>query len=535
MLYNKRIVVEISKADELIMTIDENMLSCEFGALDRGNITDVTDWGIYANRGSISFIDNIGYFNQWNVHSSSFKNYIVKFYLAKYQRTLIATFKVDSCTFDDETRKVDIHLISKITELQRRMPPEPAFTFREENCQYLIGLSNDLTESEVATYPWYYPSFGLTEGEENKNLEKTIIYCPYLPKENAWNRISNICQSTMYRVIESENGEPIITGSFPDRTAILVNPNNIIGISKSDFVIVQNSSIDVTNRNKYTNKRVEQISKHFDIQYDETGTPISISNCDYDIANNNASISCRFDIPYKTYSCSMSHVAVTVERTAPRYVTGTDGEAEEIYEKASYVTKEFGGGAYVVGNDKTSLLYKDKITNIVTEYSGGTTDRKKSIDVDFYLTYFVDDGITSETNITDGTKSNEIVKISSNDLIQTGSYYIGDSENIPLSTYILEEVRRRYSKGIECFEIECLFNDYYDLNGNNVFSRDDLSDHFKKYDVIIPYVMKKGQKVPLRKNADGTPKKFRIIGISYSYDGLLRQRLSVQEERYDID
>ena len=56
MLYNKRIVVEISKADELIMTIDENMLSCEFGALDRGNITDVTDWGIYANRGFISFI-----------------------------------------------------------------------------------------------------------------------------------------------------------------------------------------------------------------------------------------------------------------------------------------------------------------------------------------------------------------------------------------------------------------------------------------------------------------------------------------------
>jgi hypothetical protein len=47
--------------------------------------------------------------------------------------------------------------------------------------------------------------------------------------------------------------------------------------------------------------------------------------------------------------------------------------------------------------------------------------------------------------------------------------------------------------------------------------------------------MKKGEKVPLRKNEDGTPKKFRIIGISYSYDGLLKQKLSVQEERYDVD
>lgn len=522
-MINKRLIAKIFNGEEVVMTIDDNMLSCEFGALDRGNLTDVVNWGIYANRGSISFIDNIGYFNQWNVHSSSFKNYIVKFYLAKNQETLIATFKADSYTFDDDTRKVDIHLISKLTELQRIMPPEPAFTFREENCQYLIGLSNDLTESEAATYPWYYPSFGLTEGEENKNLEKTIIYCPYLPKESAWNRISNICQSTMYRVIEGENGEPIITGSFPDRNAIIVNPNNIIGISKSDFVIVQNSSIDVTNRNKYTDKKVEQISKHFDIQYNEIGEPISISNCEFDIANNNASISCLFDIPYKTYSCSMSRVVVTVERTLT-----------QIARNSSYITEGFYGGAYVAG-DKTSLLYQNEITNIVTEYSDGTTDRKKSIDVDFYLTYFVDDGITSETNITDGTESNAIVKISSNDLIQTGSYYIGDSENIPLSTYILEEVIRRYSKGIECFEIECLFNDYYDLNGNKVFIKDDLSNHFKKYDVIIPYVMKKGQKVPLRKNADGTPKKFRIIGISYSYDGLLRQRLSVQEERYDID
>ena len=535
MLTNKRLIAEIINGEEVIMTIDSNMLSCEFGALDRGNLTDIVNWGIYANRGSISFIDNIGYFNNQNVNSSEIKNYKVKFYLVKSQRSLIATFKIDNVDFEEETREVNIELISGIIDLQRKVPNEKiSFPFSQKNALYLIGLSNDIPSSEAASYPWYYPSFGLKKGEDYENLERVIIYCPFLDEKNAWDRISNICQSTMYRVVEDENGNPIITGSFPNRKSIIVAPNNILNISKASFVKLENTSIDVTNRNKYTDKKVDQISKHFDIQYDEIGKPISISNCDYDIANNKASISCLFDIPYKTYSCSMSRIVVTVERTVPQYVIGTDGEEEKIEGKASYVTEKFEGGAFVRGLDKTSLLYQDEIPDIVTKYSDGTIDIKKSIDVDFYLTYFEDIGTTEEKNTIDPT-NDSIVKISSNDLIQTGSFYSGDSDNFDLGPYILEEVSRRYSKGIECFEIECLFNNYYYEDGTLAFNGNDLSTHFKKYDVIIPYVMKNGQRVPLRKNSDGTPKKFRIIGISYSYDGLLRQKLYVQEERYDVD
>ena len=80
---NKRLIAEIINGEEVIMTIDDNMSYCEFGALDRGNITDVVNWGIYANRGSISFIDNVGYFNNDNVNSLELKSAVVKFYLAK--------------------------------------------------------------------------------------------------------------------------------------------------------------------------------------------------------------------------------------------------------------------------------------------------------------------------------------------------------------------------------------------------------------------------------------------------------------------
>lgn len=521
---NKRLIAEIINGEEVIMTIDDNMLSCEFGALDRGNITDVVDWGIYANRGSISFIDNVGYFNNLNVNSAELKKYIVKFYLSKIDETLVATFKVDDIKFDEETRICDIKLIAKIIDFQK-YPTIPndfsshdVFTFYTKNAEYLSGLS--VTETNV-NYSIDYPSYGLKLGEDINRLKETFIYCPYLPFGNMWDRITKICQSTMCRVIEDENGNPIITGSFPNRKAILVRPNNILYISDSNFVKIENTSIDVTNRNKYTDKKVEQISKHFDIQFDENGNPIGISNCDYNISNNSASISCRFDTKYKIYRCSMLHVMVTVERT------------NTLGGKASYVTEQFGGAAHVVGPDKTGLLYRYGIESIVTKYSDGTIDRVKSIDVEFYLDYFDDNGTTEEKNIIDKT-NDSIVKISSNDLIQSGSYYVVDSGNIPLSTHILNEVSRRYSNGIECFEIECLFNDYYYDDGSLAFSSSDLSTHFKKYDVIIPYVMKNGTTVPLRKNQDGTPKKFRVIGIYYSYDGLLKQKLYVQEERYDV-
>jgi hypothetical protein len=151
--------------------------------------------------------------------------------------------------------------------------------------------------------------------------------------------------------------------------------------------------------------------------------------------------------------------------------------------------------------------------------------------IGFAVKTFADDGtitVYKKDSIDD-------TNIQSNDLIQDGSYLFDSTNQLSLGDYILQEVSRRYSHGIECFEIECLFNDYYNENGELVFSKSDLSQHFNKYDVIIPYTVKRGKTVPLRKNSDGTPKKFRIIGISYSYDGLLKQKLSVQEERYDID
>ena len=100
---NKRIIAKIIDGNTIVMTIDQNLISAEFGALDRGSLTTVADWGIYVNRGSLTFIDNTGFFNNSTVNSPEIANYIVKFYLAyRDQENLIAAFKVQSVSdFND--------------------------------------------------------------------------------------------------------------------------------------------------------------------------------------------------------------------------------------------------------------------------------------------------------------------------------------------------------------------------------------------------------------------------------------------------
>ena len=99
------------------MKIDGNMLYCEFGALDRGNITDVIDWGLYANRGSISFIDTIGYFNNEKVNSAETKNFKVKFYLKKNVEKQISTFNIEKIDFDEQTRIARLAIVDATTQV----------------------------------------------------------------------------------------------------------------------------------------------------------------------------------------------------------------------------------------------------------------------------------------------------------------------------------------------------------------------------------------------------------------------------------
>ena len=531
-MLNKRLIAEIINGEEIVMTIDQNMLSCEFGSLDRGSITDVVNWGIYANRGSISFIDNIGYFNNKNTSFLEVKNYTVKFYLMKSQKSLIATFKIDSVDFDEETREVNIDLVSKIISLQKERTTRSVYPFYRS---VLGNLLSDIIDT--------IPNARISIGEDSANIKNTFIECPYIGIDTAWNVLTKICQASMSRLVEAENGDLILTSSFPKRTPIIVEPNNIINIENASFVRIENASIDVTKRDVFENSILDGSQKSFSINRDEARRFVSVDgftvNNKRDYAEGGyyqeyIEGTLNFKTPYKIFKVEPDNDSIVNEHLQMGTLTANSAITEDkTYSRKSSLCENI----TVVDESYINAKIRElKVTNRFTEPESYFQDIHTNGGIFKFRVYtFIDDGKTSLFINLDKGKDVEIIQ--SNDLIQNRSYRGGLGQPVvpSLGEYILDEVKKRYSNGIECFEIECLFNSYYYNDGSIAYPTQDISKHFKKYDVIIPYVMKKGQRVPLRVNADGTPKKFRVIGISYSYDGLLRQKLSVQEERYDVD
>lgn len=538
MIGNKRLIAKIMDGDTVVMTIDQNLLSVEFGALDRGSLTSVTDWGIYVNRGSLSFVDNSGLFNNDTVNNAELLGYTVKFYLAyRDQENLIATFKVQSVSdFNEETKEVKLECVSKLENLQKLKQKKPFFPFQTSTAQSLLEYDEDnddgilvyAVEDEGATA--VYP---LEISDDTSNLTNVHIFCPFFPIDSIWSNLTKICQASMCRIIEDEKGNAVITGSFPKKSPILIQPHNILGITSSEFARLPNCSISVTNRTRKEEQTIlDGVNQVFYLNYGATGgAPISVSGGSYIIRDNpngglNISLSAFLNTPYQIWGdgedlYGRKKIYTYATETRERLNAAEFSEQGEGYDYA-FVSVGTSDYSYISGG------WTAKLNESLTELENG---RLRKVELKFGAAHFVDGGSTTLTCVNDDRL--DIFEVPSNDLIQSNSYY--KVKETPLAQHILREISRRYGNGIECFEIECLFNDYFYKDGSKAFDGQDLSNHFKKYDVIIPYVMKRGQTVPLRKNADGTPKKFRIIGISYSYDGLLRQKLQVQEERYDTD
>lgn len=532
-LHNKRIIVEISKADELIMTIDENMLSCEFGALDRGNITDVADWGIYANRGSVSFIDKNGYFNNSNINSLELKGAKASIYLVKNDKVLISTLYVDDVEYNDATKQVDIQLISGLPKWQSKITKESIYPFYETYADEILNIICDRFGVEIISQETDFLGY------------KIRVDCPYIEPGNLWDIVNQVCQATMSRIIETEEGDAKITSCFPERTPIMVSPKNIIDIPQNDFVRIVNSSIQYRKITIYKNEVTESTKSHIRLNWGGYSTasvsgganlgftkptPELSSNLDSEVF---AYGYCIINTPHKIFAAYEIQTFLDTRKSVIG-VTGTKNFEDKVQQKGSFFTS-----TDIYNESQIKLIADKALANTITKVGDDNTFTEKSVvgvETRVPIAGFDDNGTSEERQINTKYANEPIVQIPSSDLVREYSKYLtGDDTWVQLYKYILQEIKRRYEKGIECFEIECLFNEYVNESGEVVFDGKDLSQHFKRYDVIIPYVSKNGKTIPLRTNQDGTPKKFRIIGISYSYDGLLRQKLSVQEERYDVD
>lgn len=126
---------------------------------------------------------------------------------------------------------------------------------------------------------------------------------------------------------------------------------------------------------------------------------------------------------------------------------------------------------------------------------------------------------------------NNTLKLPTNELIQGGNYYVNDSKNY--SDKFITEVYEKYKNGKETATLLCLVGKYYDLEGNLVVDADNADESIppllKKYDLVVPYIHTSNGEVPLSTDKDGNAKQFQIIGVNFSYRGIARQEIVIQE------
>jgi hypothetical protein len=120
------------------------------------------------------------------------------------------------------------------------------------------------------------------------------------------------------------------------------------------------------------------------------------------------------------------------------------------------------------------------------------------------------------------------ITLPTNELVQEYNT-LNDSEL--LSETLLENVVNKYSRGKEVYELKCSLANYYDEFGFLAIcpTESDYPATFKKYDIVEPYIYTSTGEVPLSARTDGTPKSFEIIGIDFEFNGVVWQKITIQE------
>lgn len=124
----------------------------------------------------------------------------------------------------------------------------------------------------------------------------------------------------------------------------------------------------------------------------------------------------------------------------------------------------------------------------------------------------------------------KVFAIDGNELMQTKNYN-ADTGEITI-TQEFGKTLNAYKNGKETATLLCSISEYFDENGTRAISVNDmgLPMTFKMYDEVLPMVFgADGKDRPMSLHKDGSPKKFRVLGVSPHYNGAVWQEIYLQE------
>ena len=544
----KKLIAEIKNDNATLIEIND-VLSVNFGALDRGNITDTTNWGLYSNKGEIVFIDKTKTFKSI---ISNYEDLRVNIYYSNSQKKQLATFLIDDYEYNDESKKVTLTLKDNLIGWQSQTLDE-YYEFSEKSIfsiwSYIHGEQSRLTNAVRI-------KMGLP-----------IVNTSYMQKSSKWSNADKICQATMTRCFCDTDGTPLFADETPKQSNnIIIRPRNILSINnaaRNAKTKIKDVSISAKQITKHRNEPISDevpftlynirgvydvIDAGSDLEaatprlygivadwagYNSSNVTID-SYIDLGIPSVGGFVYARIQKHDHLFSYSDADITVNIATIPPRSydietiqkTTKTTNEKKaqengyEIYSpyKISISQSPIRNDTLLVDVQDTEISYPYSVRlekeGVVGNYC--ITDGTITVIGNF----FTEDGETSY-----GSTSDKSTTLQSNELIQTESTYEGKA----LAQHIIDTVKAKYGNGIECVELEVTPSEYYDDDGINIISSQGDKPLFEKYDIVTPYVIRNGIEQPYSIKEDGSPKSFKIIGIEYSYQGLLRQKLYLQE------
>lgn len=516
----RRLIAEIRNDDQVLISLDSEVTMISFSALDRANVSDTVNWGCFSNKGEIEFFDS-----QDNFKSiiESYPDVTVRiYYTSKEIESVLATFFIGDYEYNDDLKKVVLHLKDALIDYQEQNVDE----YYEFDPKSLHDIWLDA-----------YNGVSLSVGVGNK-MRNTTVAIPYLKQDNKWRNIDKLCQAAMARCFCDPYGEPIISDETSYYTQhIRINPSNILSIENK----TSNKTTKIDNvllrAPVYNGKFGTIASGQFD-WYDVIGSNyVSSSNKyikavwqNYDGTGRNERWAYFGGIIYKDKSNVFKAEAAEVITTTSRFGDGSDIETQKtnipinvinarpdtpLDRTTPYVVDE-GEYFYAYYNSHSAIgAISQNDPNYVGTYcvNGGT--------INVYGNYFTENG----EEIFGDTGENA-VQLEGNELIQFESLF--DSKY--LAQHIIDTVKSKYSNGVECVVMEVTPSMYFGTGGA-IIAPESSRPLFGKYDIVVPYVIRHGKEQPYSTNADGSAKSFKIVGIEYSYKGFLRQKLHLQENK----
>lgn len=546
----KQFIVKVFAKDIVIpiLTI-KNIISIDFTKRGKPNLGELTSYGIVANTGSFKFIDDGRRYKTINrmAEDGIYEDIKYEIYLqgGSFERKM-ATFLLDDYDYNEETLEVDVSLKSPLLELQSKY-----ISITVNRRTSLSSLYNYYSWlSHVGLPSGYIISgdkvrWGALNPDTMNRLQDIRVYYPK-PHLSAslWEFMTWICEASMCNITEDENGRPILYRNDILKDVFVIRPRNILKIGQR----IQNAKNKIRKAQLSVINSAEELGEIATLPFRvlEVSSTDGADNIDEITADQvweeseNEPLGLNFKIAQDT---------LELFEASPRGIPSNDAPLKVFSSKTVYRRLRLSNG-----------IWKEEEISDYTDYHLITVDNEKnppcihiseSNPLNLYnvysrgYNYTILDGtlyvrgyrhveyenvdVSAEVS---GNDAESTILLENNDLMLIDNKW-RDGENYAQG--MVNEIVNLYKNGAECVEMTCLIADYYDKDGELKIDSSGTSgviQTLERNDTIAPYVVRNGVEQPFSTKPDGTPKEFFVTGTAYSYHGIAKQTLYLQEITY---